>query len=187
MWRQYSEVTARASNRHDLEQALGELALTPSPSLSGRGESSVPPRLRSVLAPCSRHGRAMQVAPGVIMRPMRGRPSGLIGPRAVALQPQEQRSLRVRPCSFCPGAASSRHAQGIWRSSRIACAPSARLLRSRHIPAPPSRDILTGFTVADRFDLHDTRVGVFTVDDSFACRSHAPHSARVAALALTLA
>jgi hypothetical protein len=97
----------------------------------------------------------------------------------------------VRPCSFCPGAVSPRHAQGvwrsIWRSARVACAPSARLLRSRHIPAPPSRDILTGFTVADRFDLHDTRVGVFTVDDSFACRSHAPHSMRMAALALTLA
>jgi len=173
MWRQYSEVTAYASNRHDLEQASGELALTPSPSLSGRGESGVPRRLR-----------AMQVAPGVIMQPMRGRPSGLIGPRAVALQPQEQRSLRVRPCSFCPGAASSRQAQGVWRSPRMACAPLARLLRSRHIPAPPSRDILTGFTVAD---LNDTRVGVFAVDDSFACRSPAPISARTAALALTLA
>ena len=94
----------------------------------------------------------------------------------------------MRPCSFCPGAVSPRHAQGvwrsIWRSARVACAPSARLLRSRHIPAPPSRDILTGFTVAD---LYDTRVGVFAVDDSFACCTRAPMSARVVALALVLA
>ncbi|HKT37018.1 MAG TPA: hypothetical protein VJR48_01530 [Ktedonobacterales bacterium] len=69
-----------------------------------------------------------------------------------------------------PGAGASRRFQAPWRSTGADFA-SARLLRARHIPAPPASNLTTAF---DRTDLMPIAV-------VSACRRAAPASARAAA------